>query len=260
MLCTFRGRRPWRHSIQLLAAMAAGTRPNLPDLEGEIALRAAFASPLLDDLHHFGDLVLARRDAVLVDFCLLGESGRFALALHIQDIRASVRPGDEFIGGLLFSGHAKRGTCEVSPRVLRVVYRNGAVLPTDREIETESYSRSSADTASGDLEEVVGLSLSLRTVASATGALRGAALTPALDPVREFHRLGIDLRPEDTDPLLAAFRRGSDRTLYGAFNALTERARESADLAERERLERLAGTLVPRLRRSRMVADAPVLV
>lgn len=260
MLCTFRGLRPRGQSIQLLAAMAAGSRADFPEIEHEVQERAPYAASLVVDLQRFADLVLQRRTPLLVDLCLVDEHGRFALALHVEDLRASVRPGDDFLGGVIFTGNCERGTCEVSPRVLRTVCRNGAVLPTDREIETEAYVRSSAENATGDLEEVIALALSLRTVASATGALRGAALSPALDPVRELERLGLDLLPHDAHRLQVGFRRGRDRTLYGAYNALTEAARESSDLAERERLERLAGTLVPRFRRSRITADAPVLV
>jgi hypothetical protein len=260
MLCTFRGQRPWRQSIQLLAAMAAGSRPTFPDFEEEVRGRAAFAAPLVADLQYFGDLVLRRRLAILVDLCCVAESGRFALGLHVHDLRASVRPGDEFLGGVLFSGDCGLGTCQVAPRLLRVVCRNGAVLPTDQEIESESYVRSSAETASGDLEEVVATALSLRTVASATSALRGAALTPSLDPIRELRRLGLDLLEPDANRLLAGYRRGRDRTLYGAYNALTEAARDTTDLAERERLERLAGRMVPRFRRSSVHGEIPALV
>lgn len=260
MLCTFRGLRPRGQSIQLLAAMAAGARPTFPDLELEVQERAPFAAPLLADLQQFGDLVLGRNHPMLVDLCLLGETGRFAIALHVEDLRASVRPGDEFVGGVYFRGDCELGTCEVSPRILRLVCRNGAVLPTDREMETGAFVRSSAEQATGDLEEVVGEALSLRTVASAASALRGAAVTPVLDPVREFRRLGLDLMAGDVARVLLAFRHGRDRTLYGAYNALTQIARESEIHDERERLERLAGTLVPRFRGSRATADVPVLV
>jgi hypothetical protein len=197
---------------------------------------------------------------MLVDLCNIDEgTGYFVLGLHLQDVRASVRPADEFLGGVLFSGSVVTGACEVSPRVLRLVCRNGAVLPVNRELETDSYVRSSAEEVAGNMEEVIDAALSLRTVSMVTAALRGATLAPVLDPAKELARHGIELSPVYGGQVVGIFRRGRDRSLYGAFNALTATAREQPDLRTRERLERLAGQLIPMVRRTDTLAGLPAL-
>lgn len=260
MLCTFREQRPWRQSIELLRLQAEGRRLDFPDLEQEVRVLVAFASPLLTDLQRFGDLVGRRGDSLLVDLCHIDDgSGVFVLGVHLQDVRASVRPADEFLGGVVFSGSVVTGACRVAPRVLRLVCRNGAVLPVCRELETDTYVRTSPEEVHGDMEEVIGEALSLRTVATVTGALRGAAMAGVLDPVQELARHGVEVPGMHTGPFVDLFKKGRDRSLYGAFNALTATARDQADLREREKLERLAGKLIPVLRRADVLAGLPVL-
>lgn len=260
MLCTFRDQRPWRQSIELLRLQAEGRRLDFPDLEQEVRVKVQYASPLLTDLQRFGDLVARRADSLLVDLCSIDDrTGHFVLGVHLADVRASVRPADEFLGGVVFTGSVASAACRVAPRVLRLVCRNGAVLPVCRELEIDAYVRTSPEEVEGDLEAVIGEALSLRTVASVTGALRSATMVGVLNPVDELARYGVEVPRRHVDAFVGRFRKGRERDLYGAFNALTATARDQPDLRERDTLERLAGTLIPVLRRADALAGLPAL-
>ncbi len=246
MAITFRGRAAWG---PVSMGEPAGSDPCacLGDIETRLRSRLGAASPLLGDLARFGDCVNLSDRHFLLDRCEHDAGGRFALAVHVLGARAEAAPYDEYLGGVWVLGDTRTGRLCVSPRILRLVSRLGAIVPVIGRFPTEEYVRTTAHDVHGDLDAVVHAAFSARVVEAAAHALRAAMRIPARDPVEALLRRGIRLARSERETLATTFGDEGEPTLYGVFLALLGAAQRALDLADRDRLERLAGTIVEAL-------------
>ncbi len=254
---------PW--SLPSLAARqmrAAGRRIRLSDLERrridlESHLRESWPEnhPVLADLARFGDAMGPARLRFL-DLCDIGDGPVIVVAVSEPETTRTVRQGDGLFGGVLFTGNLETEECRVSPRVVRVICANGCVVPTSEVDEASEYVRESAFEETGDLAEAVRTGLSGRCVDVATDCLRTATEIPVRDPIRALREHMVPVPARDEASVRRVFRRQGEPTLFGAFNALTETARDTEDVRERVALERLAGLLLT----ADLREDAAVLV
>jgi hypothetical protein len=240
----------WRRLGRLRRAALPAYRSEIREVEVEDEVRKRFGDgPLARDLGALGDVLDALPHPLCVDTGTLGPDGTLFLALTARLAARDVRTGDAVIGGLLVAGHATRDECRVSPRILRVVCGNGAVLPTREVCEEGEYVRATDLPPTGSIEEAVRVGLSGRRLDGVVEGLRTLAEMPAGNLREAFLPFGIAVPSRHEDAMRRRFLRGGDPTVYGAFNALTETARDARDPRTREALERLAGRLVLSFRR-----------
>ena len=240
MHCQFREKRP-----QSFSGTVSDLRP--PEFETEVRRRARAHPAVCADLAHFGNRAESLSGSFAVERCEIGGGDRVWLSLLLPERPVEVRPGDVFFDGALFTADLKTGHVRVACRLVRLVCRNGAVLPEHSALGSEVYERFPDGGAVGDLERVVERAFSFEVVHRAAGLLGRAALVPAesmghaLAWMRLSGRVRLPARAHE------AFVEEGEPTLYGAWNAVTRTARDAGTLREREALERLGGEMVSRL-------------
>ena len=257
-IATFRGRRahvPAQALVAWVRAMSwmvvgARSQARMPvatptlDLEEHLGALWGSPSPLLDDLATLADAVSDRvREPTLSD-CMTSDEGAVWLGYVAPDRPSSVRRGDAFLGGVALSADPTKGTWDVACRVLRLQCTNGAVLPLEGTLGTPVYTRGEDGTSEGSIAEVVEAGFSGGVLAGVTEALRRGAWKPARSLFAALAMLGMQREAAGLPALDRAPSAVEEPTAYGAFNAVTRLARDTMDLGEKARLERLAGRMV----------------
>jgi hypothetical protein len=214
------------------------------EIESWIGERCGADSPLARDLTEFGNAVQSRGGSIELDRCESDDGGTFAVSVHSRGLPAKVRNGDVMLAGVVFVGETATGQCEVAPRLFRVACTNGAMLPIGVAEGETHYLRDAGGEAQGTVREAVDASLSMSVLRRSVEVLQAAATTPVTRALEALALNGIRVPHLWTDSVRRSFRRQDDPTLYGAFNATTEVARDLPVVAERVRLERLAGALI----------------
>lgn len=258
MDCRFRDQRPQHYVSEATLGMIRAflRRPpsreapqpseTLPELEPLVRRRTRTHPGVSADLAHFGDRAESVGVPFAVERCEVDSPGRVWLSLLQPERPAEVRQGDVFFDGALYSADLDTGHVRVACRLLRLVCRNGAVLPAHGALGTEVYERFPDGSAQGDLERVLEAGFSGQVLERTTDLLRRTTLVPAesMSHALAWVRLSRRVRlPARTDE---AFAEEREPTLYGAWNAVTRVARDAPTLHERESLERLGGEMVSR--------------
>lgn len=181
------------------------------------------------------------------------DDGEALFARAVLPRHDEVRRGDRIQGGV-----ALRTTGPlilIHPYTFRLVCTNGAIVAhvtATHEVRRVEYA-SAVEFASAALDEV---RLLVRRCADpgvlrdAVGRMRGATEMAAdlvVQMMGALQRVPVAQRAMVMQLMTGRFER-EERTLYGAFNAITATARDTGDRAIRWDLEEYAGSLLPQVR------------
>lgn len=232
---------------QVYADLTREARETLPDFEETLASRDRAASLLFADAQVFASVTEGATASYDVDECILTPEGFAVVGVYSRDRRVEIREGDAFLGGAVFTADLSRGTCAVSARLVRLVCANGMILPPRAAEGVQAYERSPLGDTRGSIEETVRSAFSGQVLQQSVHLLGPAASWHVTYPLATLAQLDVALDEETARRVLEEFQASDDYTVYGTVNALSQTARETANLRKRIDLETQAGGLLPRL-------------
>lgn len=234
---------------QMYGGILRDVKRTAPDLEETLVRWGEQAVPFLADIQRFASAVETVTPEFDVDECGITQDGFVLVGVYSRERRADVRRGDAWLGGAILTADIPKGTCTVTARLVRLACTNGLVLPLNTADGVPSYERGPSGRTGGSIEETVDRSFSNQLIDRTVEALVPTAGWHVTDPVATLTQFGAALEPEAAAAVRRAFELAEDHTVYGAFNALTQTARDLLDLRKRLGLEKTAGHLVPRFAR-----------
>lgn len=220
---------------------------HLPDIEMALDTPDWGAASVRQGLQCFGDAVPRTARAAILDRAEYDSHGTVSVSYHAPGISQSVRRGDIITAGAAFTGCTATGAWSIEPRVYRVRCRNGAMselgvshAPNVQALELSEVS----EVTEGEVQAFVHFALSGRDAAAKLRRVAESATMPAADPVEGLAEVGVRVPETQVERVRANFESEGDRTVYGAFNALTRAARDAETTTERVGIERCAGALL----------------
>ncbi len=214
-----------------------------PEFLGELARQGA-ARTLSDDVRRFGDVIAAVPHLLHLDRCEQDDDGSFAISYHLPEHAGDVAENDRFFAGVCLSGNAQQGTLHVAPRVVRQVCTNGMVAVTNETGAHGVFSRDGKGGVAGDVGEAVEAGLSCETVDAVVERMKALRAKEARDSIEALEQEGVLIPASAWEQVRRVYAENEDRTAYGAFNALTQTARDAARVSRRVRLETCAGAVM----------------